>query len=178
MIICFYNNINCITNKKLAINKSMKRLLVFLLLVLLLCCVNLSCTQDLTLSKIFPNASVEIFTSTKTNLTEFYKLDNGFGEIIFGEVEDFEYIFNNVNNISGFTLKINIESFSKTKIFKALNVINYNENNFNILGFSNTVKKIFKNKFSLKIDKNECNFQYFEAKSHIFLGIPLILGSY
>ena len=156
----------------------MKKLLVFLLIVLLLCGINLNFTKELKLSNIFPVASVEVFTSSKTFVNKFEKIDNGVGEVIFCEMNELDYILDNIDCVSGLTLKIDLKNNSKNKILKSLDIVDFNETNFGIYGFSNIVKKVSNNKFKLKIEEKVCNFQYFESKSCIFVGIPLLLGSY
>ena len=156
----------------------MKRLLVFLFIVLLLCITNLTCVQDLTLSNIFPTASVEIYTSSKTNIEQLSKIENGLGEIIFCNVNELDYILKDFDNISGFTLKFDTQNKTKQQILEQLNLQRFTSNGFGILGYSSTIGSLFNNKFCVNIDKNKCNFQLFETKNSIFLGVPILLGSY
>lgn len=156
----------------------MKKLLVFLFIVLLLCGMNLSTVQNLTINELFPNASVEVFMAEKTDINCLNKIDNGFGEIIFCYVNDLNYILKNYNNVAGLTLKINKNVISKTDLLGKLCIEQKSEENFGIYGWSRVVACLNGGRFCVNLSKNKCNFQLFEDKNIYFLGFPLILGSY
>lgn len=156
----------------------MKKLLVFLFIILLLCCTNLMYVQNLTLENIFPNASVEVYTSTKSKIESLQKIDNGIGEIIFCDINQISYIFDNEKNISGLTIKINIDDVGDIDLIKSLHCPNFFEANFGTYGWSAVVEKIFNNKFGVLVGNMDCNFQIFKTKNEIFVGIPILLGGY
>ena len=154
----------------------MKRLIVFILLALLLCGINLTIVQDLTLDKIFPKAQVEIFTDSKTHFNV-NKIDNGLGEILFSDIENLNYILNQLNNVVGLSIKI--YSKDRAYILRALNVKYLYNKNFGSYGWSGTLEKIknIKTK-SVCLSNFMANFQIVEKDDCVVIGTPTILGSY
>lgn len=156
----------------------MKKLLVFLFIIALLCCANLTYVQNLTLKNIFPNASVEVYTSTKSCIENLQKIDNGLGEIIFCNINNLDYIFDNEKYISGLTIKVEGDNLTDRELLESLHCFNFFEANFGIYGWSNVVDRIFDNKFGVVVEDINCNFQIFKTKNEIFVGIPILLGGY
>lgn len=151
----------------------MKRLIVFIFIVILLCLTNLTITKDLTFDKIFANSKVEIFFDRKTDL-EYQKIQNGVGEIVFCEANQLSDILKNDNKVSGFTIKIKNENVDE--VLKKLNVKNVYDKNFGIYGWSNLLGEVV----NLKLDMfgSYVNFQCVNNEDGIILGCPIILGSY
>lgn len=156
----------------------MKKLLVFLFIIVLLCCANLTYMQNLTLENIFPNASVEVYTSTKSQIDSLQKIDNGIGEIIFCNINQLNYIFDNEKYISGLTIKIDVDNADDVDLIKSLHCSNFFEDNFGLYGWSAVVDKLFNNKFEVLVGDVNCNFQMFKTKNEIFVGVPILLGAY
>lgn len=172
------NNGKWYLNFKTGNKQIMKRLLVFLFIVLLLCGINILPLKELTLQNIFPSASVEVFTSKQTNNEGLTKIDNGMGEIIFCNVGELDYILNSFDSVSGFTLKFSKDTMSVNNLLNVLKVQSYSCKNFGIYGLSKVLNCVNNGKFKVRIEQTLCNFQIFEKENQIILGIPLILGSY
>ncbi len=151
----------------------MKRLIVFILLVLLLCGANFAISKDFTIDKIFPNARVEVYTSSKTDIT-FNKIDNGCGEIIFCNCENLNEIIKNFKNISGFTLKISKTSIDE--VLEKLDVKNTYNKNFGVYGCSNIIKKYFNKQIDMLC--GVVNFQCVAKGDDVIVGVPILLGGY
>ena len=75
--------------------KTMKRLFVFIIIVLLLCGINLNITKELNFQNIFSGASVEVYISDKSYNGNLSVIDNGCGQIVCCGIDDLNYIFNN-----------------------------------------------------------------------------------
>lgn len=149
----------------------MKRLIVFILLALLLCGVNLSSVQKLTLDQIFPTATLEVYTSDKSYL-DLNKLKNGNGEIIFADINQLNYITQNCQSVVGYTLII--RDMQKNDVLKALKVLYQEQENYGIYGWSSVLgfnKKIV-------LNGNNINFQCVTSGQNILIGVPILLGSY
>lgn len=156
----------------------MKKLLVFLFIILLLCCVNIVPHKELTLKNIFSNVMVEVYTSKQIKNEELSKISNGEGEIIFCDIVDLDYILQTYNCVSGFTLKFEKNDFSVNDIINKIDTRTCYNKNFGIYGLSYAISSLLNNKYVVEMEQTKCNFQIYETKSQIFLGIPLILGSY
>lgn len=154
----------------------MKRLIVFILIIILLCGINFSITKDLNLDKIFPNAQVELFTDSKTGINV-QKIDNGQGEIIFCTTNELSYILSQVSSAVGFTIKI--QNASMVSVLKSFGINFSFVENYGVYGWSNYIYNNFniKNK-SIEMLSGRVNFQAVEENGAVLLGIPIILGSY
>lgn len=153
----------------------MKRLIVFILLVALLCCINMSFVSNLTLDNLFSGCCVEIYTSSKTD-NDLKKIDNGSGEIIYCDVDALKY-FKESEKISGITLKIHNTNIEE--ILKKLNVKDTYNKNFGLYGWSQIIKTISNFQFNnINLDGNWVNFQCVQKANYVLLGIPILLGSY
>ena len=154
----------------------MKRLIVFILIVLLLCFTNLSLTKDFNIDKIFPNSIVEIFFDEKSDFN-LEKTSNGVGEIVFCDINKLSSILKLNHNISGVTFRIKNENVEN--ILKKINVRNTYNKNFGIYGWSNVLDSMLIVKTnSLKLFDSYVNFQCVDNGDEIILGCPIILGSY
>lgn len=154
----------------------MKRLIVFILLAILLCALNMSATQSLTIDKIFPNSTAEVFLSEKTQIS-LNKIDNGTGEIVFCNSSEISYILNNTNCVSGLTIKV--YSSNKDQILKKIGANQLISVNFGTYGWTNLLiktNKVFTKNISFFGKK--VNFQCVEKDDCVLIGFPIIIGSY
>ena len=147
----------------------MKKLIVFVLIILLLCGVNLSVTKSLNLESIFSGASVEVYLSEKICDEKLQTIDNGTGQIVFAKIDDLNYIFNNYSPL-GFTL------FYNGDVNDALNKLNPQyvfKTNLSAYGFSSVNVK------PISVAGKKVNFQYVVSDAGcVMLGFPILLGSY
>ena len=150
----------------------MKRLIVFILLTLLLCGVNFTFTKNLNIDDIFSNVKIEVFTNEKTSLS-LKKIDNGVGEVIFCDAQEFDYILKGPYNVAGYTLKI--YGVNESEVLKKLNVKNIYNKNFGIYGWSSILNNLNK---KIKIDDKIINFQCISKENSVIIGVPILLGSY
>lgn len=154
----------------------MKRLIVFILLSILLCGVNIPFAKDLTIDKIFPSSNMEVYIIEKSNLS-FDKIDNGMGEIIFCETKDLDYILHNCSKVAGFTIKI--QNMEINDIIKSLNVTNTFALNFGVYGWSKIFENLNEiNNKSIEISRKMVNFQCVAREDYVLVGMPIILGSF
>lgn len=154
----------------------MKRLIVFILIVLLLCFTNLAITKDFNIDKIFPNSKVEVFFDKKTDLN-LEKTPNGVGEIVFCNMNELYKILKLNKYISGITIKIKNENMDS--VLKKINVRNIYNNNFGVYGWSRVFDGMLNIKTNaLQLFDSYVNFQCVDNGKEIILGYPIILGSY
>lgn len=154
----------------------MKRLIVFILIVILLCLTNLSLTKDLNLVNIFPKSQVEVFTDSLSGLN-YKKVQNGLGEIIFCDVEELNNILKQTDKMVGFTLKIENEEVKS--VLKKINAQNTYYKNYGFYGWSKILNEIFKIKNNkVQMFDGVVNFQALQRENDVILGFPIILGSY
>ena len=154
----------------------MKRLIVFILIVILLCLTNLSLTKDLNLANIFPKSQVEVFTDSLSGLN-YKKVKNGLGEIIFCDVEELNNILKRTDKMVGFTLKIENEEVKS--VLKKINAQNTYYKNYGFYGWSKILNEIFKIKNNkVQMFDGVVNFQALQKENDVILGFPIILGSY
>ena len=147
----------------------MKRLFVFVLIILLLCGINLGVTNNFTISKIFNGCSVEVYLKSHVENCEFLSVKNGEGSIIFCEVNDLIYILNNPD-VCGYTIKINNKNYHE--VLNCLNV-SYMFASFGcVYGKSNLFN------FCTSVNDNVVNFQCVKNDDFVLLGSPILLGSY
>ena len=116
------------------------------------------------------------FTNSKTSL-KINKIDNGMGEILFCDIENLDYILNQLDNVVGLSIKI--YNKNKANVLQALKVKNLYNQNFGSCGWSGTLERIKVIK-STKVHLLDgmANFQCVEKDDHIVIGMPIILGSY
>lgn len=145
----------------------MKKLIVFILIAVMLCLAKFSFTQNLTLDKLFPSSSVEVYVQQEEVADGFYSIKNGSGSIIFCSAKEFGYI-NKRYNVVGYTFKIsdNIDTVYKTLksgVIKSGNRL-YGNSPFLPKGIS--------------FDCRNINFQVENKNGAIYVGYPILLGSY
>lgn len=148
----------------------MKKLFVFILIVLLLCGINLLPISNLTLDKIFPSASVEVYLADNEYNGELLTHKNGDGQIIFCDVENLLYILNNYV-VNGYTLRICasdmnsvLQKFMPNYYFESSNyVYGYKQGIFNKC---------------INVNDEKVNFQCVKSNNDVLIGFPILLGSY
>lgn len=147
----------------------MKRLIVFVLIVLVLCGINLSFTSSLTLNKLFSGAVVEVYLQNQDYVGECKTVKNGDGLIVITNVNELNYILKNYKT-NGFTLKINNLSLNKTlaklnpNYYKTKNNYTYGYLSYGALGVC--------------VGQDVVNFQCCEVGGEVLVGFPILLGSY
>ena len=143
----------------------MKKITVFILIILLLCGFKLSVVPNLTIDKIFPNASVEVYIPKKVDAGVYKSISNGDGMILFSHINQLKYILNTFN-VSGYTLKINM---TINGLIKNLNPNFYTHKDGGVLGYKSGL-------FDKSINGN--NFQCAKSDGCLLLGVPMLLGGY
>ena len=148
----------------------MKKLIVFIFLIAIICGINLSITQNLSIDKLFKTGEVEIYLPEKSGLYNVNKIDNGNGEIIFCNIQQFEELKNKLSNISGYTIKLQNTSFNDVvDILKPMYVDSFNNSYY---GYVNNLSK------SVVTQDKNYNFQCVEKQNKVLIGVPILLGSY
>jgi len=154
----------------------MKKLFCFIIITLLLCCLNCNFTKSLNKLDIFNNSNFEVFTTRKTNL-DCNKIENGQGEILFLDYENFISIYSNNSYISGFNIYTNLTPKTILKKLNAYNVIIHNQS---LYAYSPIINSILKDKKinNIKIDNKEVNMQINIQNNKNIVGFPINLGSF
>ena len=93
----------------------MKRLIVFIFLIVLFCCINLPYINRLKLSEIFPNAQIEVYIDQKTETNGLNYINNGEGKIVFLNINQLDNFLKH-NKAFGYTLRIKDETLNN--VFK------------------------------------------------------------
>lgn len=146
----------------------MKKLIIFIFLVILLCCTNLTLIKNFNLAEIFPEAQVEVFINNEISFTENNYVNNGNGKIVFISINELHSFLNN-NEVMGYTLKI--KNLTLNEVFKRLQIKNVEC----VQGAYYGVSGLFTKK--INYDKNY-NFECAELNGEIHIGTPILLGSY
>ena len=144
----------------------MKRLAVFLIIVILLCGVKFAFVQNLSLGKIFAGASVEVYLRNNEGLSG--AINNGDGQILVCDVEKLEYILNEYDFV-GFTLKISNEL---SDVLCKLNPSYIKPVGSSVYGYKSGLMS------SVFVYETNINFQCLQMGEYVLLGTPLLLGSY
>ncbi len=146
----------------------MKKLLVFILLVILFCGINLNFTKKIDLKSIFAGASVEVYLNSGEFTDEFESIKNGDGQILNCVVDDLDNVLASYS-VSGYTLKI-----EGMDVIDVLNMakLEYFKDGEYYYGFCEGMAKPI-------ITHNEfVNFQCVQNGCNVLLGFPILLGSY
>ena len=150
----------------------MKKLIVFIVVVILVCLLNMPFINNLSLDKIFNGARVEVYLADTHCVTGGYELiKNGSGAIVFCEIIDLDYIFFNYD-VCGFTVKIENKKANMDDIIKIFDAKIINQNQFGLYGYSEALN----NRYGLLCDEN--NFQLYQDEKYVLLGFPILLGGY
>jgi len=142
--------------------------MIFLLIIALFCGLNMCFVGNFTLKGVFPEAQVEVYTASKTNLKN--KIDNGMGEIVFDSIQNLNELHNQIDDIQGFTIKIKGQCVER--VLKKLKVTNCFSENNSIYGRSQYFKR------GVVMNSLEVNFQIVQKGDCVLVGSPIILGDY
>ena len=149
----------------------MKRFIVFLLLGVFLFSISLF-KNNFDFSKM-TNLSVQVFTSDKQNvLDNVTTVENGEGQILFCNYDQYKYVSNLYKNISGVTFIFDGNKQLFKEIINNLKIKLIEQNNNDFLGYTNN----FDNCVSYSGKK--VNVQGYYNNGKIYIGTPLLLGSY
>lgn len=147
----------------------MKKIIVFLLLVLLLCGVSIGYTKGLSFKDIFEGCEMEVYLPVGVNV-ECSFIENGEGIIAFCSIDYFKYL-KDTYLVNGFTIKI-----KDKEIDDVVGLLNPNYvircDNF-IYGYTNSTKCDVK-----MVQDKIVNFQCVKVENDVCVGFPILLGSY
>ncbi|MEG1751842.1 MAG: hypothetical protein RR140_00480 [Clostridia bacterium] len=116
---------------------------------------------------------VQIFYANEIKSAYGSSIKNGKGTIIFSSIKNLKKIIHMYPNFAGFTLILNKYGHSFDCVLNKLNLKNlFYKQNKSIYGFSLVMPK------SIFINNKKINTQITELKSNIYIGCPIILGSY
>ena len=147
----------------------MKRIIVFLLLVLLLCGINSTFVKGLSFEKLFEGCEAEVYLSHAVDDLDCVVVKNGQGAIAFCDIAELKYI-KNKHIINGFTVKIRNKSMAY--VLEKLNP-NYITRRGNcIYGYINNVAK------TVFVEGEMVNFQCVNVDNDVLVGFPILLGCY
>lgn len=145
----------------------MKKLAVFILLLLLLCGMDCFFKKDWNINSFFLNSDVEIYLSDIKNLAGENYIKNGDGAILFCKYEEMEKYLS-LNNVVGLTIKICdvqekdvLQNLNPTKVYMSMGYT---------YGYTSKV-----NGFEVV---NGNNFQVVSKGNFVLVGFPILLGSY
>lgn len=150
----------------------MKKFIVFIMLCVFLFSVSLF-KKEYDFSK-YSNLKVQVFTSSKQNLPfeNINVLNNGNGQIINCDYKKYKDIASSVKDISGVTFIFDGNKALYNKIIEEL-CITLLENNFdNFVGYTNAFDT------AVSYNGKKVNVQGYYNKGKIYIGTPLLLGSY
>ena len=151
----------------------MKKFVVFFLLCSCLFCVSLF-KKDFDFGE-YKNLKVQIFTSNKCNsrVDDVTYVENGNGQILVCDFDTYKQICKSQDNISGVTFVFDGNKEIFLDIIKKLNVSSVELNDTSFVGYTNYFDK------SVKYQNKKVNVQgYFDGNNKIYIGTPLLLGSY
>ena len=146
----------------------MKKLIVFIFIVAIIACLNLSIIKMLTLTEIFGNAPVEVFVQEFAD-EKFASIKNGNYKIVFCTLGDLDYILNS-GKVFGFTIKVT--NFCKEQILNKIGASVTKVNSFGVYGSSYLLAKTY------NLWCNGNNFQVAQVANSIHIGCPVLLGGY
>ena len=150
----------------------MKKFIVFFLICSILFGVSLF-KKEFDFSS-YSNLQVQIYTSKKCNnkVKNADYLDNGQGEIIFCDYDTYKLISSTEKNISGVTYIFSGNKQVFEDVISSLKVDVVEKSDTSFLGYTNS--------FSLGVDyqNKKVNVQGYYSDGRIFIGTPLLLGSY
>lgn len=146
----------------------MKKLLVFILLIILFCGINLNFTKELDLKSIFGDASAEVYLNDDVFISEYETIKNGSGKILRCGVEDVEAVLK-CYNASGFTIKV--KNIDLDNILKSCKLSHFKSGEY-VYGYCDGLFA------PLRINDEYVNFQCVQKGGDVLFGSPILLGSY
>ncbi len=150
----------------------MKKFIVFLMLCAFLFSASLF-KEEFDFSK-YNNLEVQVFTSNKQNINfdNISVVDNGQGQIIYCNYDKYKDISSTIKNISGVTFIFEGNKNLYLDIIKKLNITLLENNYDNFVGYSNNFDG------GVSYNGKKVNVQGYFNKGKIYIGTPLLLGSY
>ena len=158
----------------------MKRLFVFILIVILLCCLKMFFLQNLTIYTLFGSCDAVVFVANPFNEVSnciFFTKDfddgvnvvkNGTGSVIYCRSSSI-YRYKLLFSVTGYTIRLHNH---KNEILDLLLARNVFENNWGTYGYSDKLE------FERVIDGVVVNFQINKTNTGFLLGCPILLGDY
>ena len=126
-----------------------------------------------TLPSVFDDCKVQVFTSTQNQQdTGFQKIENGAGYVYFCNSQTKDSLLSLLVGVQGITYIIEGDFSDYVSIKKELDISCVESSQFACLGFSKSFDK------SAFYDGKKVNVQMCYANQKIYVGTPLILGSY
>ena len=145
----------------------MKKLIVFIFIILIMCLTKFSFTKNLSLADIFGGANIEVYAQEE--ILNMKNVKNGDGYIVYCNVYDLDYIYNNYK-INGFT--VNVKNVSINKILDLLGACKIEKNDYGFYGVSDVLM------WSYNLKCGDKNLQIIESDGGVMVGCPILLGSY
>ena len=118
------------------------------------------------------NLSVQIFTSSKQVDNDYNNIDNGQGQVIFCDYEQYKHLSNYIKDIQGVTFIFDGDLQCFYDVIEKLNVTTVEKGSFDFVGYSNNFDS------AVNYNGKKVNVQGYFSNGRIFIGTPLLLGSY
>ena len=150
----------------------MKKFVVFFLLCCCLFCASLF-KKDFDFST-YENIKVQVFTSTKCvdRFDDVTYVENGNGQILVCNYCDYKNICKQVNNIQGVTFVFDGSRQTFLDVIKQMNISLIEDSACCFVGYTSYFEQ------SVKYKNKKANVQGCYVDGKIYIGTPLILGSY
>lgn len=146
----------------------MKRLIVFILISLFLCIVNMKFSKNVTIRDIFPEAEIDVFLNNVPEGNYKYVI-NGSGCIIRCNLNEF-YDIQKVHKIAGYTIKV--DGYSFEKVSRNLAIQDCFFKGGYMYGYSYILES------AIYTDGHKVNVQCAICDGKMLIGTPILLGSY
>lgn len=147
----------------------MKNVIVFIIIVLLFCGINLLPIKKFDIANLFSFCGAEVYLSDDDFVEGYVSVKNGTGVIVYCDVSSISYLQQNYE-VCGFTIKVN-----KLDVDEVLTKIKAKDVE-RVMGYDYGVSPFF-NKY-IKTNNKTVNFQCVQSEDCVLLGVPLLLGSY
>ncbi len=120
------------------------------------------------------NLSVQIFVSDQNynHLNEFDYVKNGAGAIVFCDYMQYKKIKKDCKNIAGVTFIFDGDEKTLNRMINDLGVKTTERTSSDFVGYTNYFDS------SLNIDGKKTNVQGYLSENKVYIGFPLLLGSY
>ena len=150
----------------------MKKFIVFVLLSVFLFSISLF-KSEFDFSK-FNNVSVQVFLSNKDykQLNKYSTINNGQGAIIYCDYNDYKNIKSNCSDISGVTFIFDGDKDTLLQLKNSLNVNVLKSSQNEFTGYTNYFDE------TIFLENKKVNVQAVLYDNKIYVGFPLLLGSY
>lgn len=150
----------------------MKKFIVFCLLCCFLFSISLL-KSEFDFSK-QNNLSVQVFLSNRNflQLNDYSIVENGQGAIITCSYDEYKTIKNSCKDISGVTFVFDGEQNLFESLKRNLNITFATCNDFEFIGYTNYCD------YAINLNNKKINIQAHLYNNKIYVGFPLLLGSY